>query len=157
MPYDIAIDPGLNTGIVLFRRGCFVESLTICSIPAKYPATKTLPERRNSDSIRVIRLHEKLMAFFKHHVPFRRVAIESFQHHNSRYGAGKLLLCSQFRAAVVIAVARFGIDVIDVNKGKASKNEADLVAQRYRISMAKSKQHERDALHLAILCGFDRR
>jgi len=163
--YNISCDPGVNTGIAVWDRyGDLVKTLTVHTPRGMGPKRKDGSRKALSETQRIITLGERLDEVFldlyesapSDFTPIFMVRIETFGNHNSRFGANRMNLCSQSRAILAWIASRYAVDVDGISKGKAPKSDADWLAKKYGIGMEESKEHERDALHLGILCNFDK-
>lgn len=159
MALNVGIDPGAYTGIAVWCRGKLIETMTV-SMPRKTKrATKKHAAVVLSDSDRLLALEQHLDAvlvrlYDSQDGPIDTAVIETFGNHNSRFGAGDMILCAQARAVAVLVANRYSRRVVDVCKYGAPKGEADMLAKVYGKDETNSTPHERDAIHLSMLAGF---
>jgi hypothetical protein len=154
----IGADPGLHTGLAIWCEGQLLKTMTV-NAPSKSSTTKAKGRVVLNDSQRIIALQDKLKAVFlelSKDAVIAEIAIETFGNHNSPYGAKAMILCGQARAALSLAARQYCPKVTDINKGRRKKLEADLFARHYGVGMEKVKEHERDAVHISIIAGFDK-
>lgn len=163
--YNISADPGLHTGIAVWgRKGDLVKTFTLHAPPGLGQKRKDGSRRVLSETQRIILLGEIIeRAFIELYesaptdfTPIHNVRIEAFVNYNFRSKTGDMNLCSQARGIVSWIASRYAVDVDEISKGRAPKSDADWLAKKYGIPMNEAKEHERDAVHLGVLCGFDR-
>lgn len=144
MSIRISIDPGFSTGLAVWSDGRCVELSTI-----KVPA-------RGEDWQRYKVYMDRLGAFFLRWAEdgILAVAVENF---GTFRATGKLMKCATVRGICIGMAYAWTKEVIDISKGTSSKIEADLHTMAAGFSINETTEHERDALHLGICAGFDRR
>lgn len=147
----ISIDPGMSgTGVAVWDNGKCVALTTI------------YPRKDGTDIDRATDLIDKLTNLFSDHVPTFKVAVEAFSRfHDDGVAPGRkaldMMKCSVIRGICVGVAYQWADYVIDVSKGKAPKSDAVLLARSMGFAEKKTSKHSRDALHLGICAGFDRR
>lgn len=90
--------------------------------------------------------------------PIAEIAIEEFgQHFNPgidrKSNMTSMMKSSCARAVCIVIADNWAANVVAINKGRAPKTEADMLARHYGVS---GSAHERDSLHLGLLAGYDK-
>jgi hypothetical protein len=165
MGFKIGVDPGTNTGLAIWEHGKLVDTMTVTMPSKSSPKRMGREVIVRSDSERLIEMERRLDTVFckiydSYHGaddPIEVVAVETFENHNSQFGAGRMLLCAQARAVAVLVANKYSKTIVDITKGSAPKTDADMFARVYGVPLDRKHEHERDAVHLSIISGFDKK
>ena len=143
--YQVAIDPGMRgTGYCVFLDGKPHEVGTI------NPKGTTQSERLCNLSDALRRCYNRLK---DEHGDFPvEVAIEEWHQHFERFKFASMVKCAEARGVIMAVSFEYADTVRYISKGKAKKNQADMLAKQF--GFREGSEHAKDALHLGILAGY---
>lgn len=144
MPYQIAIDPGLSgTGYCVFVDGRVHETGTI------FPKGDTPSERLQHLSNSLRATYNRLRAE-QGDFPIE-ITIEEWHQHFEKFKFASMVKCAEARGIIMAVSFEYSDKVKYISKGKAKKDEAELLARQLKVS---GSEHAKDALHLGVLAGY---
>lgn len=142
--YQIAIDPGLTgTGYCVFVDGRPHEVGTIT------PRGDTYADKLSflSDSLR--KTYNRLRT--EHNEFPTEITIEEWHQHFEKFKFASMVKCAEARGIIMAVSFEYSEKVRYISKGKAKKDEAEMLAKRLGIE---GSEHAKDALHLGVLAGY---
>lgn len=135
----IAIDPGLvGTGWAVFKDN---QPFLIGTV---YPKGKNRMQK-------ISHLRKELFEVFEKFAPIYAVCVEQYGNHSPSSRMQAMMGNSEAKGVIYTVALAFTSYVSLVSKGKAKKQEAQILANAFGL---KGSEHARDALHLGMLMGW---